>query len=68
MQSGPKVMEHKKKSLDEEFNITNFLDKEKERQNRWANQHRWRNGGKHIPAKLQKYLKKQLRPSNGKET
>ena len=61
-------MENKKKTLEEEFAINNFLNKEKEHANRWANQHRWRNGGKHIPTKLHRYLKKQLRQSNGKET
>ncbi len=35
----------KKKSLAEEFDINNFIDKAKEHANRWANQHRWRNGG-----------------------
>jgi hypothetical protein len=52
-------MDDKKKTLEEEFAINNFLNKEKEHANRWANQHRWRNGGKHIPIKLHRYLKKQ---------
>ena len=52
------MAEEKKKSLAEEFAIENFLNKEKEHANRWANQHRWRNGGKHIPLEVRKYLKK----------
>ena len=52
-------MDDKKKTLEEEFAINNFLNKEKEHANRWANQHRWRNGGKYLPSKLKTYLKKQ---------
>ena len=47
----------KKKSLAEEFDINNFIDKAKEHANRWANQHRWRNGGK-LPARFKKFLKR----------
>ena len=59
------MAEEKKKSLAEEFDINNYLDKAKDHANRWANQHRWRNGGKHISKKLRLYLKK--RKANEKD-
>ena len=43
--------------MQEEFGIHKFYDKKKEHANRWANQHRWRNGGKHIPEALRTFLK-----------
>ena len=46
-----------KKSLAEEFDINNYLDKAKEHASRWSNQHRWRNGSK-LPARFKKFLKR----------
>ena len=55
---GESCMAEEKKSIAEEFDINNFIDKKKEHANRWANQHRWRNGGRHISSKVKGYLKK----------
>ena len=60
-------MDEKKKSIADEFAINNFLNKEKEHANRWANQHRWRNGGRHISSKVKRYLKKKRKSENGKK-
>ena len=46
-----------RKKMEEEFGIHKFYDKKKEHANRWANQHRWRNGGRHIPEALRTFLK-----------
>ncbi len=51
-------MDEKKKSIADEFAINNFLNKEKEHANRWANQHRWRNGGRHISKAIRTHLTK----------
>ena len=51
-------MDEKKKSIADEFAINNFLNKEKEHANRWANQHRWRNGGRHISKAMRTHLTK----------
>jgi len=59
-------MDKKKKTIAEEFHIHNFMNKEKEHANRWANQHRWRNGGKHLSEALRIFLKK--RAKNDKKT
>lgn len=59
-------MEKNKKPIAEEFHIDNFINKEKEHANRWANQHRWRNGGRHLSEALRIFLKK--RAKNDKKT
>tara|TARA_R100000388_G_scaffold92576_1_gene75779 strand:+ start:786 stop:1016 length:231 start_codon:yes stop_codon:yes gene_type:complete len=46
-----------RKKMEEEFGIHKFYDKKKEHANRWANQHRWRNGGRHISEALRTFLK-----------
>ena len=46
-----------RQKMDEQFGIHNFVNKEKEHANRGANQHRWRNGGKHIGEALRIFLK-----------
>ena len=55
-----------RQKMDEQFGIDNFINKEKEHANRWANQHRWRNGGKHLSEALRIFLKK--RAKNDKKT
>ena len=57
-------MSDKNKTLTEQFSIHNFYKTEKGRENRWANQHRWRNGGKKTSVKLKNFLNKQLNKEN----
>ena len=56
----------KKKPIAEEFHIDNFINKEKEHANRWANQHRWRNGGRHLSEALRIFLKKKGKKNDKK--
>jgi hypothetical protein len=55
-----------RQKMDEQFGIHNFINKEKEHANRWANQHRWRNGGRHLSEALRIFLKKEAK--NDKKT